>query len=83
MVVSNFDDRALRVWAALDAQGWIEMVKDHRPPVEEIVRKFYANLHQRHGDSFLTWVRGKVIKVIPTLISRIMGVPRVCDPVYP
>ena len=59
------------------------MVEDHRLAVEEIVWEFYANLHQRPGDSFWTWVRGKVIEVTPILISHIMGAPRVRDPAYP
>jgi hypothetical protein len=83
VALSNFDDHAPRVRAILDAQKWMEMVEDHCPAVEEIVREFYANLHQRHGDSFLTWVREKVIEVTPTLISHIMGAPHVRDPVYP
>ena len=59
------------------------MVEDHRGVVEEVVREFYANLHQRRGDSFLTWVRGKVIEVTPTLIGCITGAPCVRDLVYP
>ena len=45
VVESNFDARAPKVRVVLDAKGWTEMVKDHRPMVEEIVREFYANLH--------------------------------------
>jgi hypothetical protein len=67
----------------LDAQGWIGMVEDHRPVVEVIVWEFYANLHQRHGDSFRTWLRGRAIEVTPTLISEITRAPCVHDPVYP
>jgi hypothetical protein len=59
------------------------MVGHHCPTVVEIVREFYANLHQRRGNSFLTWIRGKEIKVSPTLISNITRAPCVCDPVYP
>jgi hypothetical protein len=59
------------------------MVEDHRPAVEVIVWEFYANLHQRRGDSFRTWLRGRAIEVTPTLISEITGAPRVRDPVYP
>jgi hypothetical protein len=81
--VSDFDDRALRVRAVPDAQGWTKMVGDHRPTMEEIVQEIYANLYRRCGNSFLTWVRGKVIKVTPSLINNIKGAPRECDPVYP
>ena len=59
------------------------MVEDHRPEVEKIMLKFYANLHQRHGNSFLIWVKGKVIEVTPSLTNKIMGAPHVRDPVYP
>jgi hypothetical protein len=59
------------------------MVRDHHPTVKEIVREFYANLHQRHSDSFRVWIRGKGIEVTPTLISNIIGAPSVRDLVYP
>jgi hypothetical protein len=58
------------------------MVEDHRPAVEVKVWEFYANLHQRRGDSFRTWLRGRAIEVTPTLISEITGAPRVRDLVY-
>ena len=45
VVVEDFDERAPRVRAVLDAQGWTDMVEDHRPAIEEIVLEFYANLH--------------------------------------
>jgi hypothetical protein len=59
------------------------MVKDHRFAVEAIVWEFYTNLHQRHGDSFHTWLRGRAIEVTPMLISEITGAPRVHGTVYP
>jgi hypothetical protein len=59
------------------------MAEDHHPTVEAIVWEFYANLHQRRGDSFCTWLKGRAIEVTPTLISEITGAPRVRDPVYP
>jgi hypothetical protein len=74
--VADFDALSPRGREVLDAQGWTEMVGDHCPTVEEIVREFYANLLQRRGDSFLTWIRGKEIEVSPTLISNITRAPR-------
>ena len=59
------------------------MVEDQCPAIEEIVWEFYANFHQRHGNSFRTWLRGTTIEVTPTLISTITGVPCVRDPTYP
>jgi hypothetical protein len=59
------------------------MVEDHCLAVEAIVWKFYANLHQRRGDSFRTWLRGRAIEMTPTLISEITRIPRVRDPIYP
>jgi hypothetical protein len=59
------------------------MVEDHYPTVEVIVWEFYANIHQRCGDSFHTWRRGTTIDVTLTLISKITGVPRVHGPAYP
>ena len=82
-IKEKFDKRAPKVHAVLDAQGWTDMVKDHCPETKEIVWEFYANLHQRHGDSFCTWLRGMRIKVTPSLISTIAGVPRVRDLTYP
>jgi hypothetical protein len=79
----EFDEHALRVWATLDAQGWTDMVKDHRPTVEAIVWEFYVNLHQRLGDSFHTWLRETTIEVTFTLISTITRAPHVRDPDYP
>jgi hypothetical protein len=35
--VAEFDERALRMRAMLEAQGWTDMVEDHCPTVEEIV----------------------------------------------
>jgi hypothetical protein len=67
----------------LDAQGWTNMVEDHRPAVEAIVWEFYVNLHQRCDDSFRTWLMGTVIEVTPTLINVIIGAPCICDPAYP
>jgi hypothetical protein len=58
-------------------------VKDHYPAIEELVREFYANLHRRADDSFLTWVRGTEIHVTPDLISTITGVSRVRNQKYP
>jgi hypothetical protein len=81
--VTDFDERALRIWAVLKAQGWAAMVEDHRPAIAELVRKFYANLHRRAGDSFSTWVRGMEIHVTPNLVSAITGAPRVRAPEYP
>jgi hypothetical protein len=81
--IEEFDERAPRVRAMLDVQGWTSMAEDHRPAVEAIVWEFYANLHQRCGDSFCTWLRGRTIEVIPTLISEITGAPHVRDPIYP
>jgi hypothetical protein len=43
--IKEFDEHAPRVQAMLDAQGWTDMVEDHRPAVEAIVWEFYANLH--------------------------------------
>ena len=83
LVVVGFDEHALRIWTVLKAQGQAEMVEDHRPEIKKLVRKFYANLHRRAGDSFLTWVRGTEIHVIPDLINAITGVPQVCNPEYP
>ena len=59
------------------------MVEDHHPAIEEIVWEFYVNLHQRCGNSFCTWIRGRRIEVITALISAISRVPRVRDPTYP
>jgi hypothetical protein len=59
------------------------MVEDHRPMIEELVREFYANIHRRVGDSFLTWVRGTEIHVTLDLISAITRAPWVCNPEYP
>jgi hypothetical protein len=81
--IEEFDVRAPRIRAVLDAQGWNAMVEDHRPPVEVIVWEFYANIHQRRGDSFHTWLRGTAIDMTLALISEITGVPRVHDPAYP
>jgi hypothetical protein len=75
--VTNFDERAPRIRAVLEAQGWATMVKDHRPAIAELVWEFYANLHRRVGDSFFTWVRGTEIHVTPDLISAIIRAPRV------
>jgi hypothetical protein len=69
--------------AMLDAQGWTELVEDHRPAMEVIVWEFYANLYQRCDDSFYTWLRGTTIEVTPTLISAITRAPRVHDLAYP
>jgi hypothetical protein len=81
--IEEFDERAPRVRAMLDAQVWTSMVEDHRPAVEAIVWEFYVNLHQRRGDSFCTWFRERAMEVTPTLISEITGAPLVCDSVYP
>jgi hypothetical protein len=81
--IEEFDERASRIRVVLDAQGWTSMAEDHRLAVEAIVWEFYANHHQRRGDSFRTWLRGRAIEVTPTLISEITRVPRVRDPVYP
>jgi hypothetical protein len=67
----------------LDAHGLTDMVEDHYLAVETIVWEFYANLHQRRGDSFCTWLRGTAIKVTLTLINKITETPHVRDPGYP
>lgn len=61
----------------------MEMVRDHHLTVKELVREFYANIHKRHGDSFLTWVREEVIHVTLTLISTIIEAPLVHNLEYP
>jgi hypothetical protein len=66
-----------------NTHGWTKMVEDHCPAMEEIVREFYANLYQKRGDFFQTWIRRREIELIPTLIRNISGAPLVCDPVYP
>jgi hypothetical protein len=83
LVVTDFDERALRIRAVLEAQGWTMMVEDHRPAIVELVREFYANLHRRASDSFFTWVRGTEIHVTPDLVSAITEAPRVRAPEYP
>ena len=35
--MADLDARAPQIWAVLDAQGWTNMVGDHRPTVEELV----------------------------------------------
>jgi hypothetical protein len=45
LVVTDFNECALRIQAILKAQGWAKMVKDHRPAIAELVREFYANIH--------------------------------------
>jgi hypothetical protein len=67
----------------LEAQGWAEMVEDHRSVIKELVREFYANIHQRVGDSFLTWVKGTKIHVTHDLISAIIGAPWMCNSEFP
>jgi hypothetical protein len=47
------------------------------------VQEFYANIHRRVGDSFLTWVRGTEIHVTPDLINAITRVPRMRNLEYP
>jgi hypothetical protein len=79
VAIEEFDEHAPRVQAVLDAQGWTDMVEDHRLTVETIVWEFYTNLHQRRGDSFCTWLRGTMIEVTPTLISEVTEAPRVRD----
>jgi hypothetical protein len=59
------------------------MAEDHCPAVEAVVWEFYANLYQRRGDSFRTWLRGRAIEVTPTLISEITRAPCVRDLIYP
>jgi hypothetical protein len=81
--VANFDERTPRVQVVLEAQGWTDMVEDHLLVVEEIVRRFYVKLHQRCDDSFWSWIRGRAIKVTPTLINTTTGAPIVCNLVYP
>jgi hypothetical protein len=71
--IEEFNEHAPRVQAMLDAQGWTNMVEDHCPVVETIVWELYVNLHQRRGDLFCTWLRGTVIEVTTTLISKIIG----------
>jgi hypothetical protein len=66
----------------LDAQGWTAMAEDHHPVVEVILWEFYANIHQRRGDSFRTWLRGTVIDVTHALICEITRVPHVRDLAY-
>ena len=83
LVVTDLDERTSHIWAMLEAQGWAEMVKDHYAAIVELVWEFYANIHQRVGDSFITWVRGMEIHVTPDLISTITGAPWVCNPEYP
>ena len=82
-IIEEFEERTPRVRAMLDAQGWTDMAEDHCPAIKEIVWEFSLNPHQRHGDSFCTWIRGTRIEVTPTLISTIAGVPLVRDPTYP
>ena len=81
--VADSDERAPRVRTVLDAQGWTDMVRDHCPAVKKIVREFYVNLHQRHDNSFLTWIRRTMIVVTLTLISIITGTALVRNLVYP
>jgi hypothetical protein len=50
--VADFHDRAPSILAALDAQGWTNMVEDHCPMVIEFAWEFCANLHKRCSDSF-------------------------------
>jgi hypothetical protein len=83
LIVTDFDERAPRIRAVLEAQGRAAMVEDHRPAIVELVREFYTNLHRRAGDSFFTWVRGMEIHVTPDLVSAITGAPRVRAPEYP
>jgi hypothetical protein len=83
LIVSNFDGRTPCIQAVLEAKGWAEIVEDHRPAIEDLVREIYANIHRRVGDSFLTWVRGTKIHVTPILISAIARMPRVHNPEYP
>jgi hypothetical protein len=83
LMVTNFDECTPCIRAVLEAQGWAEMVEDHRPTIVELVWEFYANIHRRVSDSFLTWVSGMEIHVTPNLISAITGAPWVCNPEYP
>jgi hypothetical protein len=38
--VVDFNERALRVREVLEAQGWTDMVEDHRPKEKKIVQEF-------------------------------------------
>ena len=49
--VANLNACAPRIQAVLDAQGWTELVEDHRPTIEDLVCEFYSNLYKRAGDS--------------------------------
>lgn len=73
--IADLNTHAPWIRVVLDAQGWIDKVEDHRLAAEELVREFYAKIHQRCGDSFRTWVRREGIHVTPTLVSTIMGTP--------
>jgi hypothetical protein len=38
-VVTDFDERTPRIRAVLKAQGWAEMVEDHRPAIGRVGAK--------------------------------------------
>ena len=48
----------------------MDVADDHCLAIEKIVWEFYVNLHQRCGDSFRTWFRGKTIEVTPHSSAR-------------
>lgn len=66
-------------------RGWDSLIAKPIRPYIEIVREFYANIHEikRDPPSFETHLRDIKIKVTSELISKVAKVPIVPKPDYP
>ncbi|KAL4598125.1 hypothetical protein ACB092_11G037000 [Castanea dentata] len=67
-----------------ESRGWISLTSGFPAPPTNLVHEFYSNIHDIKEDgSFSVMVRNISFEVTPTLVSAVLGIPRVLESPYP
>lgn len=83
MFFADFEKRYPRVIQLFDPQVWTDMLSSTVSISLNLVREFYANMHDFSDGAFKSRLRGKTFTVSPDLIRELIGTPLVNKSPYP
>ena len=70
-----------------ERRGWFPSMDISHPPPAASIREFYSNLSAHSDDSnteyVMSWIRGEEYTITPSVVAFALGLPLVCQPIYP
>lgn len=69
--------------ATFTSRGWEPLLVELTPHPSLLVQEFYTDIHDVSRSTFKVFLRGKMIKITPDVISSLVHTPRVVHPLFP